>query len=42
MLKTDTVRKVLAAAIGADGQVLLHAIDAAVEQPWLREIRAST
>src|SRR5712691_382474 len=40
MPKTDTARKALAAVIGADGQVLLHAIDAAVEQPWLREIPA--
>ena len=40
MPKTDTARQALAAVIGADGQVLLHAIDAAVEQPWLREIPA--
>ena len=38
--KTDADRKALAAVIGADGQVLLHAIDAAVEQPWLRELPA--
>jgi transposase len=31
MPKTDTARKALAAVIAADGQVLLHAIDAAVE-----------
>jgi transposase len=30
----------LAAVIGADGQTLLHAIDAAVDQPWLREVPA--
>ena len=40
MPKTDTARKALAAVIAADGQVLLHALDAAVEQPWLREIPA--
>ena len=33
-------RKALAAVIGADGQVLLQAIDAASEQPWLQEIPA--
>lgn len=38
--KTDTARKALAAVIGADGQQLLQAIDAAVEQPWLQEIPA--
>jgi transposase len=38
--KTDAARKALAAVIGADGQVLLQAIDVAVEQPWLREIPA--
>ena len=38
--KTDADRKALAAVIGADGQGLLHAIDAAVEQPWLRELPA--
>jgi len=38
--KTDADRKALAAVMGADGQVLLHAIDAAVEQPWLRELPA--
>jgi len=38
--KTDAARQALAAVIGADGQVLLHAIDAAVEQPWLRELPA--
>jgi transposase len=30
----------LAAVIRADGQTLLHAIDAAVDQPWLREVPA--
>jgi transposase len=40
MPKTDTARKALAAVIGADGQVLLQAIDAASTQPWLREIPA--
>jgi transposase len=40
MPKTDTARKALAAVIGADGQVLLQAIDAAREQPWLRELPA--
>ena len=38
--KTDTARQALAAVIGADGQTLLQAIDAASEQPWLREIPA--
>ena len=32
--------KALAAVIGADGQQLLQAIDAAVAQPWLREVPA--
>jgi transposase len=36
--KTDEARNALAAVIGADGQTLLHAIDAAVDQPWLREV----
>jgi transposase len=40
MPKTDTARKALAAVIGADGQVLLQAIDAASAQPWLWEIPA--
>jgi transposase len=40
MPKTDAARKALAAVIGADGQVLLQAIDAASEQPWLQEISA--
>jgi transposase len=38
--KTDAARKALAAVMGADGQVLLQAIDAASAQPWLREIPA--
>jgi len=38
--KTDAARKALAAVIGADGQALLQALDATVEQPWLREIPA--
>jgi transposase len=40
MPKTDEARKALAAVIGADGQQLLQAIDAAVDQPWLREMPA--
>src|SRR6266853_5345458 len=38
--KTEAARRELAAAIAADGQLLLHAIDAAVEQPWLQRIPA--
>jgi transposase len=38
--KTDAARQVLAAVIGADGQVLLQAIDAASAPPWLREVPA--
>jgi transposase len=38
--KTEEARKALAAIIGADGQTLLHAIDTAVEQPWLQEVPA--
>ena len=38
--KTDEARKALAAAIGADGQTLLHTIAAAVDQPWLRAVPA--
>jgi transposase len=38
--KTDAARKALAAVIGGDGQTLLHAIEAAVDQPWLREVPA--
>src|SRR3989440_7046334 len=40
MPKTDEARKALAATIGADGQQLLQAIDAAVDQPWLRAVPA--
>jgi transposase len=36
--KTEAARRELAAAIAADGQLLLHTIDAAVEQPWLQPI----
>src|SRR5215510_6488039 len=36
MPKTEAARKALAAVIGADGQVLLQAMDAASEQPWLK------
>lgn len=38
--KTDEARKTLAVVIGADGQTLLHSIEAAVDQPWLREVPA--
>jgi transposase len=38
--KTDTARQALATVMGADGQTLLTAIDAAVDQPWLREVPA--
>ena len=40
MPKTDAARKALATVIGTDGQVLLQAIDAAIEQPLLGEIPA--
>jgi transposase len=40
MPKTDAARKALATVIGADGQMLLHAIDAAIEQPLLGEVPA--
>ena len=40
LTKTDAARKALTAVIGADGQVLLQAIDAACAQPWLQEIPA--
>jgi transposase len=40
MPKTDAARKAFAAVIGADGQALLQAIDAASEQPWLQEVPA--
>jgi transposase len=38
--KTDTARLELATTIGADGQQLLAAVDAAVEQPWLAQLPA--
>jgi len=38
--KTETARRQLAAAIGADSQLLLEAVDAAVELPWLPEVPA--
>jgi len=38
--KTEEARKALAAVIGADGQTLLRAIAAAVEQPWWPEVPA--
>ena len=38
MPKTDAARKALAAVIGADGQMLLQALDTASELPWLRQI----
>src|SRR6266849_11173927 len=38
--KTETARRQLAAVIGADGQILLDAVDAAVELPWLLEVPA--
>jgi transposase len=40
MPKTDAARQAFAAVIGADGQVLLQALDAVSAQPWLREIPA--
>ena len=36
MPKTDAARKTLATVMGTDGQMLLQAIDAAIEQPLLR------
>lgn len=38
--KTESARQELAAIIGADGQQLLQALDAAVEQPWLSAVPA--
>jgi transposase len=38
--KTEEARKALTAVIGADGQTLLGAIAAAVDQPWLQEVPA--
>jgi transposase len=40
MPKAEAARKALAAVIGADGQRLLQALDAASEQPWLQEVPA--
>jgi len=38
--KSEAARQAFAAVIGADGQRLLQAIDAAIEQPWLQEVPA--
>jgi transposase len=38
--KTEEARKALAAVVGADGQMLLRAIAAAADQPWLQEVPA--
>src|SRR5215211_501883 len=38
--KSEAARQAFAAVIGADGQTLLRAIAAAVEQPWLPEVPA--
>src|SRR5262245_2249814 len=38
--KSETARQAFAAVIGADGQRLLQAIDAAIEPPWLQEVPA--
>jgi transposase len=38
--KTEAARQELARVIGADGQRLLHAIDAATDQPWLAQLPA--
>jgi len=38
--KSEAARRQLAAAIGADCQQLLEAIDAAVEQQWLQKVPA--
>ena len=38
--KSEAARQAFAAVIGADGQRLLQAIDAALEQPWLQEVPA--
>src|SRR5262245_51995138 len=40
MPKTDAARQAFAAVIGADGQALLQALDAASALPWLRELPA--
>ena len=38
--KSEAARQAFAAVIGANGQRLLQAIDAAIEQPWLQEVPA--
>src|SRR5262249_54311705 len=38
--KTDAARKDLAESMGADGQRLLQAVDAATDQPWLSKVPA--
>lgn len=38
--KTDTARQALATVIGADGQTSRTALEAAVDQPWWREVPA--
>jgi transposase len=38
--KTDAARKELAAVLGADGQHLLQALEAAVDRAWLQEVPA--
>jgi transposase len=38
--KTEAARKELAQPIGVDGQRLLHAMDAATDQEWLRQVPA--
>jgi transposase len=38
--KTEAARRELAASIAADGLLLLQAVEAAVEQPWLQHVPA--
>jgi len=38
--KTEAARQELAQLIGADGQCLLQAVDAATDQPWLQKVPA--
>ena len=38
--KTEAARKALAHQIGADGQRVLHALDAATDQAWLANVPA--
>jgi transposase len=38
--QTAAAREALAATIGADGRQLLQAVEAATDQPWLREVPA--